>query len=119
MSHPSASPIIKAKWTARPLTTGRAPGSARHTGHVWVLGASPKESSQPQNIFVRVFSCTWISSPMTGSYSATVGHLPRGRLDRPGSARVKADRALERVGGVEQARLAERRPRELEANREP
>jgi hypothetical protein len=34
---------------------------------VRVFGSSPKDSSQPQNIFVRVFSWTWISSPMTGS----------------------------------------------------
>ena len=35
--------------------------------HVRVFGGSPKDSSQPQNIFVRVLSWTWISSPMTGS----------------------------------------------------
>jgi hypothetical protein len=32
-----------------------------------VFGGSPKLSSQPQNIFVRVESWTWISSPMTAS----------------------------------------------------
>ena len=49
------------------LTTGSAPGRPRHTGHVRVLGGSPNDSAQPQNIFVRVVSWTWISSPMTGS----------------------------------------------------
>jgi hypothetical protein len=32
-----------------------------------VFGGSPNDSSQAQNIFVRVASWTWISSPMTGS----------------------------------------------------
>ncbi len=45
------------------------PGRPRQTGQVWMFGASPNDSSQPQNIFVRVFSWTWIWSPMTGSYS--------------------------------------------------
>ena len=34
-----------------------------------MLGGSPKLSAQPQNIFVRVSSWTWISRPMTGSQS--------------------------------------------------
>ena len=53
--------------TARALSTGSAPGRPRHTGQVWMFGGSPNDSSQPQNIFVRVLSWTWISSPMTGS----------------------------------------------------
>jgi hypothetical protein len=32
-----------------------------------VFGPPPKPFSQRQNIFVRVFSCTWISRPITGS----------------------------------------------------
>jgi len=32
-----------------------------------MFGSSPKEGSQPQNIFVLVESWTWISSPMTAS----------------------------------------------------
>ena len=52
---------------ASSFTTGSTPGCARHTGHVWVFGGSPNDSSHPQNIFVRVDSCTWISTPMTGS----------------------------------------------------
>ena len=55
------------KWIARSLTTGSAPGSPRHVGQVWMFGGSPDDSRQPQNIFVRVLSCTWISRPMTGS----------------------------------------------------
>ena len=39
----------------------------RQTGQVRVFGGSPNDSSQPQNIFVRVASWTWISRPMTGS----------------------------------------------------
>ena len=45
------------------------PGSPRQTGQVRVLGGSPKDSSQPQNIFVAVASWTWISRPMTVSYA--------------------------------------------------
>src|SRR3954453_8920354 len=92
---------------ARPLTTGSVPGRPRHTGQVWVFGGSPNVSSQPQNIFVRVPSWTWISRPMTGSYSGT-GRTP-----------VESDRLPERVRGVEHLRLAERRPGELEAARQP
>ena len=32
-----------------------------------MFGSSPNDSSQPQNIFVRVDSWTWISRPITGS----------------------------------------------------
>ena len=65
-SQPSASPIISAVVDARALSTGSAPGRPRQTGQVCVLGGSPKDSWQPQNIFVRVASWTWISRPMTG-----------------------------------------------------
>jgi len=34
---------------------------------VCTFGSSPNDSSQPQNIFVRVATVTWISRPMTGS----------------------------------------------------
>jgi hypothetical protein len=67
ISQPSAMPIISPKWTASALVTGRVPGWPRQTGQTCVLGGSPKDSAQPQNIFVRVLSWTWISSPMTGS----------------------------------------------------
>ena len=52
---------------ASALATGSEPGSPRQTSQVRVLGGSPNDSSQPQNIFVRVLSWTWISRPMTGS----------------------------------------------------
>src|SRR5262245_42804318 len=84
---------------------GSVPGCPRQTGQVCTFGSSPKESSQPQNIFVLVESWTWIPSPITGSYSAT---------GRP----LEADRPLEGVGSVEHARVAEGRPRDLEADRE-
>ena len=49
-------PIISPKCTALALATGRLPGSPRQTGQVRVLGGSPNDSSQPQNIFVVVAS---------------------------------------------------------------
>ena len=67
ISQPSASPIISPNSTAWALVTGSVPGRPRQTGQVRVFGSSPKLSSQPQNIFVRVLSWTWISSPITGS----------------------------------------------------
>ena len=67
ISQPSAMPIMIPKCTAWALVTGSVPGRPRQTGQVRVLGSSPKLSSQPQNIFVRVLSWTWISRPMTGS----------------------------------------------------
>ena len=62
------------------LATGSAPGRPRQTGQVWVLGGSPKLSVQPQNIFVTVASWTWISSPMTVSYSTAL--MPSSRCSR-------------------------------------
>ncbi len=53
--------------TAWRFSTGSAPGCARQTGQVRVFGSAPHSLAQRQNIFVRVFSCTWISRPMTGS----------------------------------------------------
>src|SRR3954451_12748572 len=96
-------PISSANWIAFALITGSEPGRPRQTGHVWVFGGSPKVSSQPQNIFVRVSSWTWISRPMTGSYSGK------------GAAPVEGERVLERMRGVEQRVLAERGAGELEA----
>src|SRR6266576_2105282 len=65
----SACPSLIVHSTAVAFGTGSAPGKARHTGHVRVFGPPPNPASQPQNILVRVFSCTWISRPMTGSHS--------------------------------------------------
>src|SRR5919202_4726943 len=77
MSQPSARPSLIVHSIARSFGTGSAPGCARHTGHVRVLGSPPKPASQRQNIFVRVFSWTWISRPMTGSHSGIREHLLR------------------------------------------
>ena len=47
-----------------------------------MFGSSPKESSQPQNIFVFVASWTWISSPITASSSA-IAATPSGLASKP------------------------------------
>src|ERR687885_11289 len=73
----SARPSLIVHSIARSFGTGSAPGCARHTGHVRVFGSPPKPASQRQNIFVRVFSWTWISRPMTGSHSGTREELLR------------------------------------------
>src|SRR4051794_27483421 len=67
----SACPSLIVHSTAVSFGTGNAPGKARQTGQVRVFGSPPKPASQLQNIFVCVFSWTWISSPMTGSHSGT------------------------------------------------
>src|SRR5437773_9708715 len=64
-----ACPSLIVHSTAVSFGTGSAPGNARHTGQVRVFGSPPKPDSQPQNIFVCVLSCTWISRPITGSQS--------------------------------------------------
>ena len=50
--------------SASSFMTGKAPGSPRQVGHVWVFGVAPYSTGQAQNILLRVFSCTWTSSPM-------------------------------------------------------
>src|ERR1700730_3129073 len=123
-SDPSASPIRRPKCTARSFATGRLPGSPRHTAPVRVLGGSPKDSSQPQNIFVAVASCTWISRAMTAPRSpvrpppAAAAEPPPEALSATGAGSVEADRPLERGGGVQQPVLAERGAGHLEAHRE-
>src|SRR4029450_12611579 len=111
------------------LATGRAPGWAGQIGQVWVLGGSPKLSSQPQNILVRVASWTWISSPITGSQDSISPPRPRrllagggarrGRSQNSRRPRVEADGGLHGVGHVEQAVLAEGRPRQLQPDGQP
>ena len=95
--------------------TGRAPGNPRHTGHVCVFSPAPKPTGQRQNIFVRVLSWTWISSPMTGSQSPLV----RAVTAQPRRHDVEADRALERVAGAEERVLAELRADQLQPDRQP
>ncbi len=86
MRQPSARPSFTVHSIAVRFGTGNEPGMARQTGHVRVFGGSPQTFSQRQNIFVRVFSWTWISSPITGCQLTLRG--PFGRL--PGSVHVIA-----------------------------
>src|SRR5436305_1130150 len=67
---PGASPSLSVHSTAVSFGVGSAPGKARQTGQVCVFASVAKVFSQRQNIFVRVFSWTWISRPTTGSHSA-------------------------------------------------
>src|SRR5436305_10022195 len=114
MSHSSAIAIISAKWTASAFVTGSVPGWPRQIGQVRVFGSSPNESAQPQNIFVRVASWTWISSPMTGSYTRSGTWVsPSATARHP---LVEGGRALERMCRLEDTVLAERRAGELDAD---
>src|SRR6266849_1118256 len=67
MRHSNAIAARAANSTALRFSTGKAPGSPRHTGHKFVLGGSPKRVEHEQKIFDAVSNCTWTSSPMTGS----------------------------------------------------
>src|SRR6266404_3400010 len=69
--HSKAIAARAANSTAFRFSTGKAPGSPRHTGHTLVFGRSPKRVEHEQKIFDAVSSCTWTSSPMTGSYFAS------------------------------------------------
>src|ERR1019366_5106584 len=71
MRHSNAIAARTANSTAFLFNTGKAPGSPRHTGHTLVFGGSPKRVEHEQKIFDAVSSCTWTSSPMTGSYFAS------------------------------------------------
>src|SRR6202043_759718 len=68
--HSKAIAARAANSTAFRFSTGKAPGSPRHTGHTFVFGGLPKRVEQEQKIFDSVSSWTWTSSPMTGSYFA-------------------------------------------------
>src|SRR5271155_176335 len=70
MRHSNAIAARAANSTAFLFNTGNAPGRPRHTGHTFVFGGSPKRVEHEQKIFDAVRSCTWTSSPMTGSYFA-------------------------------------------------
>ena len=93
---------------ARRFITGSAPGNPRQTGHVCVFSPAPNPAGQRQNIFVRVFSWTWISSPMTGSQ----------RHREPLRDGVERERLLERVPDAEEDVLAELRADELQPDRQ-
>src|SRR5881275_3644146 len=117
MSQPSARPSLIVHSTALRFGTGSAPGCARQTGHVRVFGSAKYSTGQRQNIFVRVFRWTWISSPTTGSQFTS---RPLGEPE-PDSARwgpsparwarcslqplrdiVEGERTLQRVAGAKQ-----------------
>src|SRR6476659_9245964 len=115
ISHSRARPIWSPERIAASLVVGRTPGCARQTGQVWTLGSSPKVTAQPQNIFVRVESWTWISSPITGSRVVPAAASAIASAPGPG---VEADRLLERMRGVEEGRLLEGGRGELEADRQ-
>src|SRR5882757_7109612 len=70
MRQPRAIAANVANSTAFRFSTGNAPGMPRQTGQTFVFGGSPKRVEQEQKIFEAVSSCTWTSSPMTGSYFA-------------------------------------------------
>ena len=89
------------------------PGSPRQTGQVWVFGGSPKDSSQPQNIFVAVASWTWISRPITGLEASALRRQTRA------AAPVEAERQLERVGASSRRFSLNAGPGELQADRQP
>ena len=90
ISQPSARPIFIAVVDRRLVRhRQRRPGRRGRPGRCAMFGSSPKLSSQPQNIFVRVASWTWISRPITGSSSGTRASLPR----RVADGGVEADRA--------------------------
>ena len=98
ISEPSARPSLIVHSTAVRFATGNAPGCARQTGQVCVFGSAPKPVSQRQNIFVRVFRWTWISSPTTASQSVTASSLisaspGRNRTPAPAPARGLPGRA--------------------------
>src|SRR5436190_12971324 len=137
MSQRSARPSLIVHSTALRFATGSAPGCARQTGHVRVFGSAKYSSSQRQNIFVRVFRCTWISSPTTASQSLLIEHPLRivqrapdvavhldhaeavleraAHLDQPERSLAGLKRKLEvarenRAGAVEHSHVAERVP---------
>src|SRR5271157_6164611 len=84
MRHSNAIAASAANSTAFRFNTGKAPGSPRHTGHTFVFGGSPKRVEQEQKIFDAVRSCTWTSSPMTGSYFARTSSETAGVVAIPG-----------------------------------
>ena len=112
-------PIIKPKWIARALATGRAPGSPKQTAQVRVLGGSPKESSQPQNIFVRVASWIWISRPMTGSYRLYSYDTSRARMGHPGGVGRSRSLASKAWAASSKPFSLKARARELKAHGKP
>src|SRR4051812_25966428 len=65
----SSRPVRTVKRRASSLATGRTPGRPRQTGQTWVFGGAPNSLAQPHHILDLVLSWTWVSRPITGSYS--------------------------------------------------
>src|SRR5581483_3098900 len=107
MSHSSASPSLMQSSIAARFGTGSAPGNARQTGQVFEFGTAAYSIGQRQNIFVRVFRWTWISSPITGSHSGTepLLRLAQRLFDRVPDGDV-AEPVLERPAPLDQPELA-------------
>jgi len=86
--------------TALRLSTGKAPGNPRQTGHTFVFDGSPKRVEQEQKILEAVSSCTWTSSPMTGSYRARISREMAGVVaimgDYNGQVSREGDSAVDR-----------------------
>ena len=69
------------------------PGCAVQTGQMRVFGSPPDSFAQRQNILLRVFSCTWISRPITASQpvrDAAHAAAPSSRRRAPGRTRTRA-----------------------------
>src|SRR5262249_35290688 len=107
ISQPSARPSSMQSSIAARFGTGSAPGNARQTGQVFAFGGAAYSIAQRQNIFVRVFRCTWISRPMTGSHSATelLLRLEQGVLDRAAHG-DHPEPVLEHAVSLDQPQLA-------------
>ena len=75
MCSPSASAARAPNSMTRRFKTGSAPGNARHTGHVFAFGSSPKRVEHPQKIFDSVLSWAWTSSPMMVSQLLVSGFM--------------------------------------------
>ena len=89
---PSASAARIASSTACSLSTGSAPGSARHTGQVFAFGGAPKSVEQPQKIFVARLELDVHLEP--DDHLVRVVPALRGVTS---SVRLRAERAFERV----------------------
>src|SRR5579862_4475930 len=68
MRHCNAIAASVANSTTFLLSTGRAPGIPRQTGHTFEFGGAPKRVAHEQKILLTVSNWTCTSRPMTGSY---------------------------------------------------
>ena len=71
----SSKPVSAVSRSASSLATGSTPGRPRQTGQTWVFGGAPNSLAQPHHIFDFVLSWTWVSRPMTASYSIIAGEV--------------------------------------------